>query len=433
VPSTTDILICRSRSVAGGMTAMAQQWAKDTGKPAIFENGQSGILRAMRKLQAPTTTKKVKAQTPQFVLDIQRLDTLLENAPGRNMSWLASALRTDTGTLMPALMEAGRFTEVSATLNMIPVPEEEPPTPVVRDTPSEANIREWAATVQSERGDDPIQTRVAVLSHLCGGAVADEILRNALNRAWEPSSTTSTESEPMTQTSPPFLMPDASTAPPIGTQWRPAVPLHRLQEFIPIGIDVAERWESRDRERVARAFLNRDAKSHKDFPKTKGILKKHHRLFSELKGKPLAFIATLMWIIPQGTTITKRSFEAAYREIFDKGMDTRMVGAIGWAMEVQIRTAAKKTVAATSEAPEFEGLRPEESPMAGVCEPLTDADPGWLASGPSNLMEAFEALRQEVVALRSELRELKSPRASVTLNDLMAAGATISITPREQS
>ena len=75
-----------------------------------------------------------------------------------------------------------------------------------------------------------------------------------------------------------------------------------------------------------------------------------------------------------------------------------------------------------------EPLPPEESPLGGFIE---TPPPVEVAPPPSNLMEAFEALRQEVVALRAELKELKTPRGSVTLDDLIAAGATISIEPRK--
>ena len=70
-----------------------------------------------------------------------------------------------------------------------------------------------------------------------------------------------------------------------------------------------------------------------------------------------------------------------------------------------------------------EPLPPEESPLGGFMEVPDAMHP--------TLLEAFEALRQEVVALRTELRELKTPRASVTLDDLIAVGAHITITPKE--
>ena len=96
-------------------------------------------------------------------------------------------------------------------------------------------------------------------------------------------------------------------------------------------------------------------------------------------------------------------------------------------MALEIEEDVEPTEEAVEALP-FEGLPPEESPMAGLLEPVA---PNMWANEPSPLMEAFEALRQEVKALRAELQELKAPHGAVTLDDLMAAGAHISIEPRK--
>jgi hypothetical protein len=421
VPPSTQILICRDRSCSSESRHLAIRWAKDTGRPMIMQNGQSGILRELRKLaQIPP---RPKAPTPKsFLLDPERLNALLEQAPGKNMSWLASALGTNTNALMPALLDAGRLTEVSATLSMTPPPPEDEILPA-----SAEEIRLWAETVRVERKDDPIEVQLAVLRHLCNGAVDDEALCEALNPINPPM-----EPQPMVTTTPSFTMPDVSTAPPDGTEWRPAVPLRRLEQFVPEGIELAESWTADDAARIAKAFLARDVKPFKGFKDARGIPKRSYKQFDMLAGKPLAFIAAVLWVIPPETAVTKRSFEAAYREIFKKGMDTRMVSAVAWAMDRPIRNAVTDPPVTRATAVKDAVMKAVDKQPAEVV-PVAPA-PVPVAPAPVNgVMEALEALRAEVVALRNELAEFKSPRASVTLNDLMAAGATISITPREES
>jgi hypothetical protein len=287
IPSSTDVLVCRHRSCSHQASHLAQAWTKKTGSPLIMENGLKTISNKILQLEA-VHSPSIKEEKEPLRLEGKKLDTLLEKAAGKTMSWLASRLGTRVDLLIPALIEMRRLGEVSAVLGLVPTvnePEVETPT-----APTFADLEEYAAIILDSRMSDPFDVQLAVLRQMAEGSVGDDVLRSVLNGAVaaleEPSEEVSEEVEPS-----------------------------EVEEVV--------------------------------------------------------------------------------------------------------------------EAPAFEGLRPEESPMAGVYEPLAEADPGWLASGPSNLMEAFEALRQEVVALRSELRELKTPRGSVTLDDLIAAGATISIEPKK--
>jgi hypothetical protein len=101
----------------------------------------------------------------------------------------------------------------------------------------------------------------------------------------------------------------------------------------------------------------------------------------------------------------------------------QLLGEVGEeAIEEAIEEVVEEVV---EEPPTFEGLPPEESPMGGFHVLIPDPEP------PSTLMEAFEALRLEVVALRGELQDMKTPRGSVTLDDLISAGASITITPKD--
>lgn len=287
IPSSTEVLVCRHRSCSHQASHLAQSWAKKTGRPMIMENGLKTISKKLELMGSSPSEPSEPAKG--FVLDVEKLDRILESAPGKTMSWLARAMSTRVDILIPALMEAKRLSEVSATL-ALPVPkpandeEEEMPS-----APTLEELEQYAAIILEDRADDPFEVQLTVLRHMADGGVDDEVLRSLLNAQ------------------------------------------HASQE----------EPESED---------------------------PHPEPVSE---------------------------------------------------EVEDPTPEPEEVAVCIPEP----LPPEESPLGGFME-VPDAM-------PSTLLEAFEALRQEVVALRTELRELKTPRASVTLDDLIAVGAHITITPKD--
>jgi hypothetical protein len=288
IPSSTEVVVCRHRSCSHQASHLAQSWAKKTGRPMIMENGLKTISHKLELVRSGTP-KSPDPSVKEFVLDVERLEEVLESAPGKTMSWLARAMSTRVDVLIPALMEAKRLSEVSATL-ALPVPkpandeeEEMPSAPTLED------LEQYAAIILEDRADDPIDIQLNVLRHMADGGVDDEVLRSLLNA------------------------------------------------------QQAAQEEPESEEPISEPVL----------------------------------------------------------------------------VVVEEPTPEPEEVAVCIPEP----LPPEESPLGGFME-VPDAV-------PSDLMAAFEALRQEVVALRTELRELKTPRASVTLDDLIAVGAHITITPKE--
>ena len=283
IPSSTEVLVCRHRSCSHQASHLAQSWAKKTGRPMIMENGLKTISKKLELMAAPTPEPSEPEK--KFVLDVEKLDRILESAPGKTMSWLARAMSTRVDVLIPSLMEAKRLGEVSATLSL---PDPKPANDEEEEMPSAPTLEEleqYATIILEDRAEDPFEVQLNVLRHMADGGVDDEVLRSLLN---------------------------------------------------------AQQAAQEDSEEVE----------------------------------------------PEAVAIEEPTPEPE---------------------EVSVRIP--------------EPLPPEESPMGGFME-VPDAM-------PSDLMAAFEALRQEVVALRTELRELKTPRASVTLDDLLAVGAHITITPKE--
>jgi hypothetical protein len=289
IPSSTEVLVCRHRSCSHQASHLAQSWAKKTGRPMIMENGLKTISRKLNDLVTPGNEAEPKSEEGSFLLDIKKLDEVLEHAPGKTMSWLARALSTRVDVLIPALMDAKRLSEVSATLALPPAAnddEEEVPS-----APTLEELEQYAAIILEDRAEDPFEVQLNVLRHMADGGVDDEVLRSLLN---------------------------------------------------------------------AQQAAQEDSEEDPE----------------EVEVEPEA---------------------VAIEEPADTGKHAPLEA--------------------------IEPLPPEESPMGGFTE-VSDAM-------PATLMEAFEALRQEVVALRTELRELKTPRASVTLDDLIAVGAHITITPKD--
>lgn len=283
IPSSTDVLVCRHRSCSHQASHLAQSWSKKTGRPMIMENGLKTISKALEKLSVEVV--EAKSEKEAFLLNTEKLDSLLEHAPGKTMTWLATCLGTRVDTLIPALMEAKRLSEVSATLALdpvVPANDEDEDVPTV---PTLHELEEYAAIILNDRANDPFDVQLSVLRHMADESVDDEVLRSLL----------------------------------------------RKQE----------------------AMQEEDSEE----PELEAVVEE-----------------------PE--------------------------------LEVSV--------------PIIEPLPPEESPMVAELPPIPEESPT-----PTNMMEAFEALRQEVVALRAELRELKTPRASITIDDLLAVGATISITPKD--
>mgnify|MGYP001342641817 CR=1 FL=1 len=116
-------------------------------------------------------------------LFVEKLDKLLESAAGKTMSWLASRFGVRVDTLIPALLDAKRLAEVSATLAM-PAMNDDVGTPVeeVPSTPSLAEMEEYAAIILEERADDSFEIKLSVLAHMAGGAHDEEVLRSLLSK-----------------------------------------------------------------------------------------------------------------------------------------------------------------------------------------------------------------------------------------------------------
>ena len=291
IPSSTEVVVCRHRSCSHQASHLAQSWAKKTGRPMIMENGLKTISKKLEMMRSDTSEPPEPPKG--FVLDVEKLDQVLESAPGKTMSWLARAMSTRVDVLIPALMEAKRLAEVSATLALpVPQPANDDVEAEVPSAPTLEELEQYAAIILEDRADDPFEVKLNVLRHMADGGVDDEVLRSLLNA--QQAAQEEPEEEP------------------------------------------------------------------KEEPKEEPV--------------------------PEA---------------------------------VEEPTPEPEEVAVCIPEP----LPPEESPLGGFMEVPDAMHP--------TLLEAFEALRQEVVALRTELRELKTPRASVTLDDLIAVGAHITITPKE--
>ena len=180
IPSSTDILVCRHRSCSHQASHLAQAWTKKTGAPLIMENGLKSISKKLLQLEGSQTPIKEVEEEP-LRIEGEKLDTLLEKAAGKTMSWLATRLGTRVDLLIPVLIEMRRLGEVSAILALTPTvgePEVETPT-----APTHADLEEYAAIILDSRMSDPFDVQLAVLRQMAEGSVGDDVLRSVLNGA----------------------------------------------------------------------------------------------------------------------------------------------------------------------------------------------------------------------------------------------------------
>lgn len=379
IPSSIDLVICRTASCSHGASNVALEWQRSGGGFLVMENGLSGALRAIRQYIEPKKSKKKKeeakvaapAPTPTPVepesAPMKKITgSVLDEAvtmvgEGTSLTKVAKHFNVARSTLTRALIEAGGWPQTSQPLSPEPQPPAEADVLEAGPPPSESEVEElietWAVLVVETRINDNFEQRLEVMKGLMEVEVEDWRLRSALMAAagedvpllHEPEEDLETETVTHTEPEPepePVEVEDPSTPdygddegafvlPPIPVpepHFLKACPVDRILNDLPIARRLAALVSNEDKEKFRKALL-----SHDRNPKNAGAwiprdLKKADAPFASAKGKPLVF-ALLVWLLldpedePSG-----RAFLHAYKELTKKGTDSRFPKAAAWAL-----------------------------------------------------------------------------------------------------
>ena len=139
IPSSYDAIIVRVVSVSHEGDATARAWQRKTGKPAIYENGLSGIRRELKRItegaeESPVGESKVVEESKQKVHDTLQMcaDTYVEHRPDDGPDELSKALnallhenypdRAQTlGSMIPSIVESVYHTQTHNTQDPMPL------------------------------------------------------------------------------------------------------------------------------------------------------------------------------------------------------------------------------------------------------------------------------------------------------------------------
>lgn len=370
IPPSYDALVVRIASMRH--CDSYKEWAKDTGRPVIYEDGLSGIRRELAKI--PTSQPKLATAS----ISVQEIRD-------RMVEWGA------------ALVEAR--------------PQDN------RNTIS----RHLTSTLNAQFPSMAANSKALVSSVV--GELFSTIAPSPQPLVNPPKNTASTADPVVLEPSVPIDLPTQLRPPSPENPWRRVYTEVKCELAYQQAIEYLGIMGTRARADLCHEF-KRVEKGHK-MPKT--FVKK---MEPHVRGKPLMFVTLVYLVLPEHTPV-KKALNDAYRQITGKGSDTRLWKAAEWFLgrETPIHTPTVITpTVITPPNPEPQGLQP------GLVTRLTDAfSPNPMTRTPAvatieptmDNTPTIIGLLDTVERMEAQIKALGEGNTQAILEDLPAHKSTV--------
>ena len=321
IPPSYDALVIRIASMRH--CEAYKQWAKDTGRPVIYEDGLSGIRRELAKIPTSQPKLATAAISVQDVRDrmVEWGAALVEARPQDNRNTISRHLTSTLNAQFPS-MAANSKALVSSVMGELFSTIAPPPPTLVNPPKDTASTADPVVLEPSVPVDHPTQLR-------------------------------------------PFPSPE--------NPWCKVYTEVKCELAYEQAIEYLGRRGTRARADLCREF-KRVEKGHK-MPKT--FVKK---MEPHVRGKPLKFVMLVYLALPEDHAPAKKALIDAYRQITGKGSDTRLWKATEWFLGRE--TPVRDLRIGTPPNPEPQGLQPgpdafsprptTRTPTVAVTEPAMD-------------------------------------------------------------
>lgn len=381
IPPSYDVLIVRIASMRH--TNTYKEWAKTTGRPVIYEDGLSGARRELAKIQAQSEPRPQTVPTAAISVNDVRCEmlewgrALMDARPDDRRGDVARHLTRTLYDQFPSMASDSKALVASvvgelfaAPSFVVAAPETAPMTPEPTPPPQEAPAVTQEATPMP---DYPTQSV-----------------------PWETVKTTEKWCK-------------IYTPPKLNKAW------DRAQRMITTDLT------DRQQDKFVGAWKSRAEKGQ---PIQRDLVRALKPLVS---GRPLAFVMFVYLVLPEGHKIRKGALYEVYKQITDKGSDTRLSYAVEWYLNLGIETTAM---------PEALVVDPPEE----AAPPAPAGGPSMLAPLPSSLLknaprndaavgdntQAILEIMEDISSLKGKLSALESgapstaPASATWVKDVVA-------------
>ena len=367
IPPSYDVLIVRIASMRH--TDSYKHWHKETGRPVIYEDGLSGMRRELAKIEAQIVPRPKAVPTAAIsVGDVRREmlewgKALMEARPGDRRGDVSRHLTQTLYDQFPSMAADSKALVASVVGELfaapsfaVPAPEAASATPEPTPTtpePTEAPVTQEATPMPEYPTQSVPWETVKATEKWCKVYTPTK-----LNKAWE-----------------------------------------RAQRMITTDLT------DRQQDKFVAAWKSRAEKGN---PIQRDLVRALNPLVS---GKPLAFVMFVYLVLPEGYKVRKASLYEVYKQITNKGSDTRLSYAVEWYLNLGIETTAMPEAMVVD--PPEEAAPP--APANGAATPLPQAllkvAPRDDAAVDGNTQAILEIM-EDVASLKDKLSALESKAPS---------------------
>ena len=297
IPPSYDVLIVRIASMRH--TDSYKHWHKETGRPVIYEDGLSGMRRELAKIEAQSATQPKAVLTAAIsVGDVRREmlewgKALMEARPSDRRGDVARHLTQTLYDQFPSMAADSKALVASVVGELFAAPSFEVPAPEA--APVTPPPQQEAPVTQEATPMPDYPTQSIPWETVQATEKWTQVYNPAkLNKAWE-----------------------------------------RAQRMITTDLT------DRQQDKFVAAWKSR---AEKGDPIQRDLVRALKPLVS---GKPLAFAMFVYLVLPEGHTVRKASLYEVYKQITDKGSDTRLSYAVEWYLNLGTETTADTPLVAT--------------------------------------------------------------------------------------